>query len=71
MKRKWMAALAALLLVLAGCTGKSETTGGNSNKEKPAAQKEDISKFPMTVKNDGKIIDGGVAEVRACLRYSF
>lgn len=61
MKRKWLAALAALLLVLAGCTGKSDTTSGKgNNNEKPAAQKEDISKFPMTVKNDGKIIDGGV-----------
>ncbi|QXJ37220.1 Oligopeptide-binding protein AppA precursor [Parageobacillus caldoxylosilyticus] len=49
--------LVVLLLGLTACS--SNSTGNNKdNKNKPTAQKEDINKFPMTVKNDGKIVDG-------------
>ena len=49
--------LVVLLLGLTACSSNS-TSNNKDNKNKPTAQKEDINKFPMTVKNDGKIVDG-------------
>lgn len=47
---------AVLLLGLTACS--SSTSSDKDGKDTKTTQKEDISKFPMTVKNDGKIVDG-------------
>lgn len=60
MRKKWQwkffVVLVVLLLGLTACS--SSTSSDKDGKHKQTAQKEDISKFPMTVKNDGKIVDG-------------
>jgi peptide/nickel transport system substrate-binding protein len=60
-KKKWrwkfFVVLVVLLLGLTACSSNSTNNKGNKNQ---TAQKEDISKFPMTVKNDGKIVEDGV-----------
>lgn len=61
MKKKWrwkfFVVLVVLLLGLTACSSNSTNNKDNKNQ---TAQKEDISKFPMTVKNDGKIVEDGV-----------
>ncbi|NUK29292.1 oligopeptide ABC transporter substrate-binding protein [Parageobacillus sp. VR-IP] len=61
MRKTWqwrfLVVLVVLLLGLTACSSNS-TSNNKDNKNKPTAQKEDINKFPMTVKNDGKIVDG-------------
>ncbi|PIC04047.1 oligopeptide ABC transporter substrate-binding protein [Anoxybacillus flavithermus] len=57
-KRYWkfFSVLAGLALVLSACTDST-----SSDPKKPTEQtapKEDIGNFPMTVKNDGEIVDG-------------
>lgn len=47
---------AVLLLGLTACS--SSTSSDKDGKDTKTTQKEDISKFPMTVKNDGKIVNG-------------
>jgi peptide/nickel transport system substrate-binding protein len=60
-KKKWrwkfFVVLVVLLLGLTACSSNSTNNKDNKNQ---TAQKEDISKFPMTVKNDGKIVEDGV-----------
>jgi peptide/nickel transport system substrate-binding protein len=55
---KFFSVLAGLLLVLSACTSNSTNSPNKDNKNKQTAQKEDIGNFPMTVKNDGKLVDG-------------
>ncbi|OAT73215.1 oligopeptide ABC transporter substrate-binding protein [Parageobacillus thermoglucosidasius] len=60
MRKTWhwrfFVVFAVFLLGLTACS--SSTSNDKDGKDTKTAQKEDISKFPMTVKNDGKIVDG-------------
>jgi peptide/nickel transport system substrate-binding protein len=60
-KKKWrLKFFVALIVLLLGLTACSSNSTNNKDSKNQTAQKEDISKFPMTVKNDGKIVDDGV-----------
>ncbi|PDM40453.1 MULTISPECIES: oligopeptide ABC transporter substrate-binding protein [unclassified Geobacillus] len=59
MRKKWQwKFFVALVVLLLGLTACSSNSTNNKDSKNQTAQKEDISKFPMTVKNDGKIVDG-------------
>uniref|UniRef100_C5DA11 Extracellular solute-binding protein family 5 n=1 Tax=Geobacillus sp. (strain WCH70) TaxID=471223 RepID=C5DA11_GEOSW len=59
MRKKWQWKFFVVLVVLLlGLTACSNNSTNNKDSKNQTAQKEDISKFPMTVKNDGKIVDG-------------
>ncbi|WP_374719684.1 oligopeptide ABC transporter substrate-binding protein [Parageobacillus toebii] len=49
-----------LVVLLLGLTACSSNSTNNKDNKNQTVQKEDISKFPMTVKNDGKIVEDGV-----------
>jgi peptide/nickel transport system substrate-binding protein len=60
-KKKWRWKFFVMLVVLLlGLTACSSNSTNNKDNKNQTAQKEDISKFPMTVKNDGKIVEDGV-----------
>ncbi|MBA2876399.1 oligopeptide ABC transporter substrate-binding protein [Thermaerobacillus caldiproteolyticus] len=63
MRRKWhwkfFSVLAGIILLLSACSNSSSTSSNKEpNQNKQTSQKEDISKFPIAVKNDGKLVDG-------------
>lgn len=60
MKRylKFLSLLVGLSLMLSACTSNSTSNSNKDDKNKQTAQKESIGNFPMTVKNDGKLVDG-------------
>ncbi len=61
MKKKWRWKFFVMLVVLLlGLTACSSNSTNNKDNKNQTVQKEDISKFPMTVKNDGKIVEDGV-----------
>jgi peptide/nickel transport system substrate-binding protein len=60
-RKKWQWKFFVVLVVLLlGLTACSSNSTNNKDSKNQTAQKEDISKFPMTVKNDGKIVEDGV-----------
>ncbi|WP_027408843.1 oligopeptide ABC transporter substrate-binding protein [Anoxybacteroides tepidamans] len=59
-KRYWkfLSVLAGVSLLLSACTSNTTSSNEKNNKNEQTAQKETIGNFPMTVKNDGKVVDG-------------